>query len=263
MDETPDVPLQNFGGETEVAAPPAAEEAQAPEQTAQQDNATGSDDQQAQPEQSDVNSIAEEQQRQDGRPEKRDRLQERFGELTGKVKQQDEYIQQLEAQFQRNQAMQQVQPLQADENGYVDPQALQQQQAQIAQAYAQSEVQQLRAQIERETVANRYNDEGAKIVERYKADFEASPIHQEIIENLIQERVSDNINNLNVLKKISPMKIAENYMKGIEAERRKAQSTATTNLQTLQSQAAVNSDGAAPGPSADDALEARVADIKF
>lgn len=264
-DDMPDVPLENFGADTEVATPPVASEAETPsEQTAPTTETSGSEEQQeAQPAKSEDNPIVEEDK--SGRPEKQDRLQARFGELTGTIRQKDEYIEQLQAQIARTQAMQGIKPLVPNENGEYDIEAIQQNQAQLAEASAKAEVSQLRTQLEREAIANRYDQEGAQIETKYAKDFEANPIHLKNIQEMIAETVEMNKFNQQALKQISPLKIAERYMKGIESERRKAQSSTAQNLQTIQAENAINPEGAPTtlDPNSDEALEARVSNYKF
>lgn len=264
-------PLQDFGADTEVAAPPAAPPAEPSgdegEQTAQPVEASGSEEQQAQPDESKDNPIAEP--KESGRPEKKDRLQSRFGELTGTIKQQQDYITQLEATYQRQQAMAGVKPLTPNEDGYIDPQALQAQQTQIAQAAAQSEGAILRQELERERIANRFDSEAKEVVGTYKVlDPNAAEYNEAVAkaaEEYVQTAINPNVNNLNVLKTLSPKKMIDNYMKALESYGRNAQSVSAENLQNIAASQGVTPDSAATpaDPNSEDELTKRVANIKF
>jgi hypothetical protein len=263
-DNTPDIPLENFGADTEVVASPAQsdESSQAhDEQTTQPEESNGSEQQVAQP----VTDNPIEESRESGRPEKQDRLQARFGELTSTIRQKDEYIEQLSAQIARAQAMQGVKPLMPNENGEYDIEAIQANQAQLADASARAQVSQLESRLERESIANRYDQEGTLIETKYAKDFESNPVHLQNIQEMIAEAIDMNKFNQQALKQISPLKIAERYMKGIESERRKAQSSTAANLQTIQAESAISPEGAPSSldPNSEDALEARVSNIKF
>lgn len=284
-DDFPDLPLDNFGAETDVAASSAGEA-----QTAPDANAAGSEaTQEAQPAQADDNSKAgsntseqatsgdsgteagqqaneqDASQQTAGRPEKRDRVQDRFDEMTRKNYEQAAYIQKLERQTAQFEAMKQVQPLQPDENGMIDPQALQRHIAQTAQAQASAEVATLTNRLEREQIAQRINNEGAQIESRFKDLLESDPVHAETIKSLVEERINDNLYSAARLKDISPLKIAERYFAGVEAAAKKAQTQAQQNLQSLQAESAVNPTGSANTVDADsdEALEARLANVTF
>lgn len=278
MDEFPDVPLDNFGGETEVATTPVAPEAEATtqveapveEQTAQTEPQTnGSEGTQAvQPEKPEDNSIVEEPQSQ-GRPEKRDRLQARFGELTGTIKQQNALIENLNAQLAQNQAIAGIPRPTPDENGEYDVNALVEYNRRVSQASADasssSRVAALEARLERESIANRVDSEGTQIETKYKEYFDADPSLAEDIKQEVEERIALANGNLGLLKQISPMKIADRYMRSITAERRRAQTVTAQNLQATQAQSGVipETPPSPEDPNSDAALEARVADIKF
>ena len=262
MDEIPDIPLDNFGAETEVAASPVASEVETPsEQTTQPAETSGSEAQEAQPVTD--NSIVEP--TESGRPEKQDRLQSRFGELTSKIRERDVELEKLQAQIAQMQATGEVKPLQPDENGQFSVEEIQRNQRETAQAIAQAQVSQLESRLERETIANRYDQEGTQIETKWAEDFKANPVHLEIIQEQIAETVALNSGNQQALKQISPYKIAERYMKGVESERRRAQSVTAQNLQTTQANSAVVPEGSATGedPDSDSALEARVSSLKF
>ncbi len=274
-EEQPDLPLDNFGTTTEVATPPVASpEAEKPkdEQTTQPTEASGSEETKEQPgkeaPKTEDNPIAEEQK--GGRPEKQDRLQNRFGELTGKIKERDGYIEQLEAQIARTQAMGNIPQLKPDAEGNYDINAVQQNQAQVAQATAQAEVQVLRQQIEREQVANRFDTEAKEILSSHKVldpgtksnpNPEYDPVIAEAVEEAINLTVQSNIHNLQALKTLSPKAIADKIMRGYESAGRKAASQSNQNLQALQADQAVTPN--APATPDDDDIEARLADIKF
>lgn len=273
-DEFPDMPLDNFGPTTEVAEQPSAPETPVPavveEQTTQPEpDATGSEVPQAgQPAPTEDNSIADVQD-ESGRPEKRDRLQARFGELTSRNRQQEAMIEQLNAQLAQNQALAGIQQPQPDENGEIDIQKLMDYNRQVAQASANAsatqQVRNLEARLERESIANRMDSEGSKVEEKYKTYLDADPTLAADIQAEVEERVALARGDLNVLKAISPMKIAERYMRGIEAAGRRAQSVTAQNLSDVQAEGVIVPDSAptALDPNSEEALEARVANLKF
>lgn len=267
-DETPDLPLDNFGGATEVPAPPAEEEsATDSNQTTQPTEGSGSEEEEqpktenAEPKSED-NSKPEEASSQ--RPEKKDRLQNRFGELTGKIKTQEAQIAEYEAMIARTNAMQGVKPLQAGEDGQYSIEAIQQNQAQLARAEAQAEVQVLRQQIEREQVANRMDAEGAEIEKLLESKGLTNELHTANIRAEIEERIALAGYNTQALKQISPKVIADRYVKAIESERRAATTESAQNVQNLQAEQAVAPNAPASEELDEDAaLEARLAEAKF
>jgi len=269
-DDIPDVPLTNFGPTTDVATPPVASEPsteEASEQTTPSTEASGSEEPETpsqEPQKTEDNPIAEEEK--SGRPSKQERLNGRFGELTAKVRERDVQLEQLQAQIAQMQATGQVTPLQPDENGQFSVEDIQRNQAQLAEASARAQVSQLESRIEREAIANRYDLEGTKIETKYAEDFKANPTHLENIQDMIAEAVELNRNNQQALKQISPLKIAERYMKGVESERRIAQSSSAQNLQTIKAESAEVPQNAVTSNADDnsiDGLEARLADVKF
>lgn len=289
-DDFPDIPLDNFGAETNVAAQPAEETTTAPDT-----QTNGSEvSQEAQPVTTEDNPIvesgtseqavnngaetnaqqsaetpAEEPQQNTGRPEKQDRLQSRFDDLTGKLYQKDALIEQLQAQVTQQEAMKGIQPLQPDENGNIDPAALQDHITKTAQAQAQAQIAMLNQKSERESIANRIDREGNQIEKQFKEFLEADPVHAETVRELVSERVNDNLYNLDGLKKVSPLQIAERYFKGVESAAKKAQAQAQVqtqqNLQDLQASSAVQptSQVQESDPNSIDSLEAKLADVKF
>ncbi len=270
MDDIPDVPLENFGADTEVATPPVADQPSGDDkQTTQPEpDATGSEDKEqpetkkAEPEAKD-NPKAEE--KESGRPEKKDRLQGRFGELTGKIKERDAKIEEYEAMFARTQAMQGITPLKPDDEGQYSVEAIQQNQTQVARAEASAAVSALRMQMEREQVANRMDAEGTEI-EKLLDDkgLSDNTIHADNIRAEIEDRLALAQYNPEALKQISAKKIAERYIKGIESERRLATTRTAQNVQTLQDEQAVTPNApSTPDADSDAAIEARLADIKF
>lgn len=277
-DDFPDIPLDNFGADTNVATPPVEEP-----KTESEANANGSEDkQEAQPAKAEDNAKAEsatveqavkdgedkqepEASQQAGRPEKKDRVQSRIDEITRKNYEQAAYIQKLEAETARMEAMRGVKPLQPDDNGFVDPQALQTFVTQTAQAQNAAQMAVMNQRLEREQIATRINQEGAEIMSRYKDILDSDPVHQEALTALIEDRITDNLHSTARLREISPLKIAERYFAGVEAAEKRAEARAQQNLQALQADSVVEQNGSAQVDDADslDALEARVADIKF
>jgi hypothetical protein len=283
-DDFPDIPLDNFGADTTVAAPPAEDVKTAPDVQANGSEAS----QEAQPETAEVNPIAENgtseqavqngpeinaQQSADsnvesqntGRPEKQDRLQSRINDFTSKLYQKDAIITELQSKLATQEAMKGVTPLTPDEDGNIDPQALQQHIQQTAAAQAQAQVNMLNQRLEREQIAQNIDKEGSEIESKYKEYLDSDPIHAENIKALVEDKFIDNQYNLDGLRKISPMKIAERYFKGIEAASKKAQVQTQQNLQELQANTAVNPDASSGKDDSNsmEALEARLADIQF
>lgn len=267
--DIPDVPLTNFGADTEVATPPVASPADEPakdEQMTQPTEANGSEEPQPQTEKPADNPIAEEQK--SGRPEKHERLQNRFSELTGRIKERDGEIEKLQAEIARAQAMGQVPKLQPNENGEYSVEAIQENQVKVAKAEAQAAMSQLRQQMDRESVASRFDNEARDILSSHKVlnpdnKDEYDPVIAEAVEEAINLAVSSNLYNVEALKQISPKAIADKIMKGYESAGRRAQSAATKNVQSLQAEQAVTPLNAPQTPDEDEALLARVADIKF
>jgi hypothetical protein len=274
-DEFPDLPLDNFGPATNVAASPAEEVKAAPEVAA-----SGSEvAQEAQPVKTEDNPSAdnkpsEQATEQSGtdvnqanpeRPEKRDRVQTRFDEITRKSYEQQAYIEQLERQAAQFEASKGITLLKPDENGSIDPEALQKYIADTAKAQATTEVSMLNNRLEREQIASRINKEGSQIEKRYKETLDSDPIHAENIKELVEARINDNLYSTERLKAVSPIKIAELYFKGIEAAAKRASTQTQQNLDALKAESAVTLTGS-PNPvgaDSDEALEARVAEIKF
>jgi len=270
-DDFPDVPLTNFGGETEVATQPVAPEAPAATEqtTPTEPQAPGSEGQPAaQPQQPEVNSNAEEQQSQ-GRPERRSRLDSRFAELTAQNKQKDALIEQMTAQLAQNSAVAGIPKPQPDENGEIPVDAILEYNQKVAQASANAsattQVNQLRTQLERESLANKLDSEGTQIETKYKEYFDADPTLMDDIREEVEERIKLANGNLALLKQISPAKIADRMMRSISAERRRSQTVTAQNLSETQANAAVAPETAPTqvDPNSDSALEERVANIKF
>jgi hypothetical protein len=271
-DNMPDMPLENFGGSTEVATPPVAPEATpvVEEQTTQiQPQANGSDGEQAaQPVQPADNSSAEEA-ASTGRPEKRDRLNERFGELTSKIREKDTIIEQLNSQLAQNSALAGIPPLTPDENGEVSVERIQEHSQKVAQALANasstSTSENIEARYERREVASRIDLEGSTIESLYKDDFDRNPKLAETIRNRVEQEVTLAGNSLQALKQVSALKIANEFMDAVKAERRHSQTQTQQNLETTQAEAGIVPESVPTqvDPNSDAALESRVENIKF
>lgn len=239
----------NAGGE-ETAAPatPTAGE----EQTTDESNGTGSegakDDGQQLPE--DNPKPGEDDGGQPGRPDKRSRAAQRIGDLTGKLREKDEYIESLQRELESIQRQGTVKPPTPDEDGNITVDQMMEYQRNQAEAIADQKVSELQRGLEGEQVASRFDREEADILQAYpmlnpnNASLDPSDPNAyneklaKAVFGHIHETISPHLTTKNIamLAKISPKSIADSYMEGAKALAAAERDRAVTSVQSMSGQ---------------------------
>jgi hypothetical protein len=291
-DDFPDIPLDNFGADTNVTTPPVEEPKTAPDapatgsdapQDAQpvdaEDNSKATSDTDVQtpadngkPPEGEDNQVVDESQQQ-GRPEKKDRVQGRFNDMSKKLSDQGSYIQKLEEQLAQAGVKSKVQPLQPDENGMLDPQVLQNHIAQQIAAQREADQALATSREARHNEVQRFEQEGQQIESKWaelreptadnpNPDF--NPKMYEAVKEAIELAALPRVGDVNSLKEVSPLKIATKIMDGYAEAQAKAAVKTQQNLEQLKADSAVDTTSTAGQPVDDmEALEARLSDVKF
>jgi len=200
-----------------------------------------------------------------GRPDKQTRLNQRFGELTGKLKEKDEYIESLEAELRNKQRESQVQKPQPDENGNYTVEQLMELNKQQADAIADDKLANFERQVQGERIAARFDSEEAEVLKAYpmldpnnaKLDPSDPNAYNEQLAQAIEQHLYDKLGphlrakNVKALSRISPKAIVDQYMAGARAFAQAEAARAAKDMQATRGRSSglFDSDAAPTAPS--------------
>ena len=273
----------NDGGEETAAPAPSTAGGQ---QTTDESTVTGSEgtagDGQQKPE--DNPKTGEEEDKPQGRPEKHARVEQRIGQLTGKIREKDEVIDNLHKELAAIKRAETLKPPTPDENGNINANDLMEYNRKQAEVAAKEAVAEATTAAQAETVIARYEREDSEILQAYpmlnpeNASLDPSdpnaynPKIAERVWSKIEEKIGPHMlaKNVTALARISPRAIADEYMSDIaeaaEAAAARERTRLAGNMQALRaSDSGIFSGGAAPSKDGDslDDLEARIGNISL
>lgn len=191
-----------------------------------------------------------------GRPEKKSRVQERIGELTGRLHEKDETIAQLEAELAT--ATRQAPELKRDENGETTVDDIVEHNKLTAEQIADQKVKALEVKLEAGQVATRYDSEVADSLKRHSMLDPDSDKFNPKVAAAVEKAVRDKINphllakNVKMLQKISPAQVINEIMEGVYAAQEAARGEATKSLTQARSEASDMFGGNAPATQGDE-----------